>query len=257
MSRKNKVNSKSLIWGMVGTVVWLLIIFLFSILKGYELPNSLNELGDALAGIVAPIAFFWLILGYVQQGKQLEQNTRALEQQEEALQLQISEMKESVQQQKELAEIQIEQLKMTKKEVRPFLHLSTARCNLSQEKYELLCENFEKETLELKFLIKNEGRGEAKNIEIYMERIQLVGNIYRLSVNETYSLSICLKGNSLEKLISKKDEFLFLKIKFKDIYDSEFIAFYDLKLNLDSTNGEVTQVNIMSYQNINNSQVAN
>ncbi len=57
---------------MVGTVTWLLLIFLFAVLKGYELPNSLNELGDALAGIVAPIAFFWLILGYLQQSKQLE-----------------------------------------------------------------------------------------------------------------------------------------------------------------------------------------
>ncbi len=36
---------------------------------------ELNALGDFLAGIFAPVAFFWLILGYVQQGKRLDQNT--------------------------------------------------------------------------------------------------------------------------------------------------------------------------------------
>lgn len=243
--------------GFIVTSIWMVGILLLWILGDLKKPTSLNELGDFLAGAFAPIAFLWLVLGYKQQGKQLEQNTQALEQQEKALHLQIDEMKESVQQQKELAEIQVEQLKMTKKEVRPFLHLSNARCNCSQEKYELLCENYEKETLELKFLIKNQGRGEAKYIEIYIERIQLVGSIYKLSINETYRVSICLKGKSLEKLVSAKDEFLFLKIKFKDIYDSELFAFYDLKINLESINGELAQVNIMSYQNTNNSQVAN
>lgn len=251
------MNQKSLFWGVGISVTWLIIIILFWYFGDLDSPKSLNELGDFLAGIVAPIAFLWLILGYVQQGKQLEQNTKALEQQEKALNLQSNEMKEIVQQQKELAEIQIEQLKMTKKEFRPFLYLSAGRCNLSREKYELLREDFEKESIDLKFLIKNEGRGEAKNIEIYMERIQLVRSIYKLSVNETYSVSICLKGQPLEKLVSDKGEFLFFIIKFKDIYDSEFDAFYDLKVNLDSIQRELAQVNIMSYQNANNSQVSN
>jgi len=62
-----------------------------------------------LAGIFSPVAFFWLIYGYIQQGRQLEQNTKALEQQERALQLQIEEMKESVRQQSELVSIQRQQ----------------------------------------------------------------------------------------------------------------------------------------------------
>lgn len=80
-------------------------------------------MGDFLAGIFAPIAFFWLILGYIQQGKQLDQNTRALEQQEKALQLQINEMKESVKQQKELSKIQNEQINSTYKMVQPALRI--------------------------------------------------------------------------------------------------------------------------------------
>ena len=93
--------------------VWLAIIFIFWFFGDLKSPTSLNELGDFLAGIVAPIAFLWLILGYIQQGKQLEQNTKALEQQEKALQLQINEMREGVKQQRKFADIQLLQLQST------------------------------------------------------------------------------------------------------------------------------------------------
>ncbi|GAA5181415.1 hypothetical protein GCM10023345_04880 [Acinetobacter kookii] len=75
------MNQKSLIIGICVTLVWFLAITIFCILEnfGFE-QNNLNSLGDFLAGIFAPVAFFWLILGYVQQGKQLDQNTKALEQ---------------------------------------------------------------------------------------------------------------------------------------------------------------------------------
>jgi len=103
------MNKKSLILGILVTAIWFIGIYVFSQSNSYNLPATLNELGDFLAGIFAPVAFFWLILGYVQQGKQLDQNTKALEQQETALRLQIDEMKESVQQQRELVLIQRQQ----------------------------------------------------------------------------------------------------------------------------------------------------
>ena len=87
------MNKKSLIFGIAVTLVWLTIIVLISVFGDLTYPLSLSELGDFLAGIFAPVAFFWLILGYIQQGKQLDQNTQALEQQEQALQLQIEEMR--------------------------------------------------------------------------------------------------------------------------------------------------------------------
>lgn len=97
------MNKKSLFIGIGVTIVWFLGITIFCIWAnfGFE-KNDLNSLGDFLAGSFAPVAFFWLILGYVQQGKQLDQNTKALEQQERALQLQIDEMKENVEQQKNI-----------------------------------------------------------------------------------------------------------------------------------------------------------
>lgn len=64
----------------------------------------LNELGDFLAGVFGPLAIFWLILGFLQQGKELQQSTRALE-------LQAHELNNSVQQQRELVAVSREQMK--------------------------------------------------------------------------------------------------------------------------------------------------
>jgi len=63
----------------------------------------LNEVGDFLAGVFGPLALFWLILGFLQQGKELQQNTQALE-------LQAEELRNSVQQQKELVKVSKKQV---------------------------------------------------------------------------------------------------------------------------------------------------
>lgn len=64
---------------------------------------AFNEWGDFFAGVSAPLAFLWLVIGYFQQGEELGQNTKALEQQEKALQLQVDELKQSVEQQNKSA----------------------------------------------------------------------------------------------------------------------------------------------------------
>lgn len=64
---------------------------------------KLNEIGDLSAGIFGPVAFLWLVLGYVQQGRELKLSS-------EALQLQAKELKHSVDQQKEMVGIAGRQL---------------------------------------------------------------------------------------------------------------------------------------------------
>ena len=123
------MNIKRLNGGAFITVIWFLIIVFIFLFTGLEHPDSLNELGDFLAGIFAPIAFFWLILGYKQQGKQLEQNTKALEQQERALQLQIDEMREGVKQQVELVQLQRQQLDEQHKMLEPRFIISQSKVN--------------------------------------------------------------------------------------------------------------------------------
>jgi hypothetical protein len=66
--------------------------------------TPLNELGDFLTGVFGPIAVFWLIIGYFQQGSELKLSVRALE-------LQAEELKRSVEQQSRIAELSHDQLK--------------------------------------------------------------------------------------------------------------------------------------------------
>lgn len=123
--------------------------------NAYSLPNQeLNSLGDFLAGVFAPVAFFWLILGYIQQGKQLDQNTKALEQQERALQLQIDEMKESVKQQKEIAEINEKTLQASFEKAKPEIdYYAPSAFKHSDEHYSLIMN------------IHNIGKGDCYNLQ--------------------------------------------------------------------------------------------
>lgn len=70
--------------------IWLLLRY------GFPDGPQLSDIGDFLAGIFAPLAFVWLVIGYFQQSAELSLNTRSLA-------LQVSEMRESVRQQSEQA----------------------------------------------------------------------------------------------------------------------------------------------------------
>ncbi len=72
--------------------------------KGRFATLSPNELGDFLAGAFAPLAFLWLVLGFVQQGLELRNSAKALW-------LQGEELRNSVEQQRELVTVSREQLK--------------------------------------------------------------------------------------------------------------------------------------------------
>ncbi|QNG99170.1 hypothetical protein [Pseudomonas sediminis] len=107
-----------LIFGCVLTALWIagfagVIYINFDDAIGLDL----NEWGDFLAGSFAPLAFFWLVIGYFQQGKELRLSTKALMQQEVALRLQVSELKASVEQQKELVKAARDEMELTKSQL--------------------------------------------------------------------------------------------------------------------------------------------
>lgn len=54
-----------------------------------EMP--LNALGDFLAGLSAPLALLWLVIGYFQQGEELRLNTETLRAQQDELRRQVEE----------------------------------------------------------------------------------------------------------------------------------------------------------------------
>jgi len=72
--------------GLLGTVIWVAAVLLFISWRGAWdkfLTLDLNLVGDFVAGVTAPLAFWWLVLGYFQQGIELRQNVEALERQSE------------------------------------------------------------------------------------------------------------------------------------------------------------------------------
>lgn len=95
---------------------------------------ELNALGDFLAGAFSPLAFLWLVLGFVQQGRELNISSRAL-------QAQADELKYSVEQHKDLVSLTRSQLELErqdrvlladrrKKEISPFFEESYEIKNL-------------------------------------------------------------------------------------------------------------------------------
>lgn len=106
------MHKKLEFWGVVGTVAYLLIIvmtvaFKFSSFVALEL----NELGDFLAGAFGPVAFLWLVLGFLQQGRELKLSS-------EALQLQAKELKNSVEQQTIMAQAAMQQIESQRASLR-------------------------------------------------------------------------------------------------------------------------------------------
>lgn len=86
-------------WSGYFTVVYLGVITLVLAANLEDLFKlKLNELGDFLAGVFGPVAFLWLVLGYIQQGKELR--------------LQARELKNSVEQQVIMAESAENHLKL-------------------------------------------------------------------------------------------------------------------------------------------------
>ena len=90
--------------GLVLTTLWLLLmlgVLWWNIDQARAMKP--NEWGDFFAGFVAPIAFLWLVLGYLQQGEELKASGTALEQQAE-------ELRRSVEQQQALVEVTRQQV---------------------------------------------------------------------------------------------------------------------------------------------------
>ncbi|KEO87346.1 hypothetical protein EH30_06855 [Erythrobacter sp. JL475] len=95
--------------GVIATSIYLIFIGWYWRDQSQSLlALSPNEFGDFLAGVFAPLAFLWLVLGFIQQGIELRNSAKALW-------LQGQELKNSVEQQRELVEVTREQLKFDSK----------------------------------------------------------------------------------------------------------------------------------------------
>ena len=205
------MNSKNLIIGILITVVWFLVIGLFCVQNNFVFANrELNSLGDFLAGIFAPVAFFWLIMGYVQQGKQLDQNTKALEQQERALQLQIDEMQKGIEQQRQLVQTQKEQQSEQRQLLFPKLFISDFQAraafgnNLSADNSsgEYIYDN--SVFITIYFNLENLGEDAYHFKIIEKNSLECLEQIDVLKRSATYKLKLHLSTKLVDQLNSNK-----------------------------------------------------
>lgn len=98
------------IFGLILTVIWLCIAVGLAYWKRDKLEGmELNAIGDFLAGVFAPLGFLWLVIGYFQQGEELQQNT-------EALKLQADELRNSVAEQQAVAEATKRQVELIERD---------------------------------------------------------------------------------------------------------------------------------------------
>ena len=92
--------------GIFGFSLTLMYLFTFVLVFRNELIDirslTLNEVGDFLAGFMGPVALFWIVLGFFQQGQELRNSV-------ETLKLQAKELANSVEQQKGLVEVSRQQ----------------------------------------------------------------------------------------------------------------------------------------------------
>lgn len=94
-------------FGIGASLAWLTVAILFiAVCAKWDERLAPNAWGDLFAGIAAPLAFLWLVLGFLQQGKELRISS-------EALRLQVEELRASVEQQRELVEVTREQMLAT------------------------------------------------------------------------------------------------------------------------------------------------
>lgn len=91
-------------WGWLATFVYIAAVATYAASRSSDVAAmSLHDQADAMAGVFAPLAFLWLVLGFFQQGHELR-NSHA------ALVLQGEELRNSVEQQRALVDVTKEQL---------------------------------------------------------------------------------------------------------------------------------------------------
>ena len=206
-------------FGLVVTVLWLLFAgWIISERWDKVLAMDLNLLGDTFAGFFAPLAFLWLVLGYLQQGDELRLST-------DALRLQAEELKNSVQQQKDLVQVtqrQVEASTAAFDQARSEAMRAAQPLFLFSSQYRWVSSETE---LAVDLKISNEGAS-ASNITFKLDPKPLLWQLGLLSsmargFSSTYDCRFQKGGPNR----------FALKIEYLDSYDREVEQSFDVQVN--------------------------
>lgn len=220
-----KVRSE-IVGGLV-TGIYLMCVAALVYWKRATIPClELNEIGDFLAGVFGPVAFLWLVLGYLQQGRELKLSS-------EALQLQAAELKNSVDQQKEMVGIAGRQLEA---ELEKIIHEREARAKALLPKFKFTASvPSASDNLHVDFRVENFG--------------SLAENIQGL-INESVFFEIAAlasgRPHGFKSQLPKKDASYSFRLRYNYGDGLEKIESYSLKVAVTKAGGAIAQIYFVS-----------
>lgn len=230
-----------------GILIYILIFHLW--FADYSNPMSLNEFGDFLAGVFAPIAFLFLYLGYKQNSESLKIQSEELRASTEALTLQVSEMKESVEQQKILSQLQKVELEEKHISVTPVFSIScalevTPQTSNTGEIYK---------THVLKFTIENSSDNDARKLTITIEH-SYERKFEIIPKSSPRVLTVLFTEDEINKFNSQENFERGINIEFENIFGRCYSSLFLIKYVFISGKHRTFVDNLGTILKVNNTQ---
>lgn len=188
---------------------------------------ELNEKGDFLAGIFSPLAFLWLVYGYLQQGRELKYNS-------ESLRIQANELKNSVEEQKKLIKIHEDDQKVRHEQAKPILEFEALHFDPEQivmvEANPFTGEpDYEQKQQDISFHLKNLG-SPIKKIKIFRNE-SLIKSITLLEKGAKEFIVIYLTDEEQDNLHKNSNFELQFILSYLDMLGLEHSELYHIGLN--------------------------
>lgn len=225
---------------LIITVIYLFMILIITDLSEYK-GLELNEKGDLLAGVFSPLAFLWLVFGYLQQGQELKQNAKALNQQ-------ALELKNSVDEQRKLIAIQEKEQQEKHFQVLPEFKKSTHNirkythpCAIDDGEGTII-ETIEEKRLEFSFTFVNRGEL-AKNVLVKSFEDEFYVRVVKDKIHfeESLNIKFDLDEQIIESLENGKEYFCTLILTYTNLYGKPYTKYirYSIGAYLDFKEEEV------------------
>jgi len=211
-----------------------------------------NEVGDFLAGAFSPLAFLFLISGYLQNTKALQIQSQELKASTDALHQQAQELANNVEEQRKLLSVTQQELEIKHFEARPHLTFYSYPFTLTEKEFPeyyddgSIIDMNHHEVADIKIIIENKGEM-ARQVTIE----ELGSNfddfnieLYELAARQKTRLDIEFIGERLELLKSEFQQDIKLRIIYHDKYGRQYSDLMDVYIFASRGSSGSFEVNI-------------
>ena len=186
----NKFSGKDLL--EIGAKITYYYFVIFLLFFGWKIPTlllkSLNEIGDFLAGVFGPIAFGWLVIGYLMQNRELKSNNENTEKSMKLTSQQLKFIEHSKKKEEQEKFISMQPIFSLEEEVKPEKYGDKNYC-------EILITITKNEAFDLFLIKKNDSTSESKS-----------NTRSHIKQGETESFSLFIEYEPIKNFIEKPDE---------------------------------------------------